>query len=378
MSKNKKITFVTVFHPYRGGIASFNERLVVAFKKLKVDVKVINFSLQYPSFLFPGKTQYTDAPAPEGVEVTREVNSVNPFTWIKVGLKLKKEAPDLVFMRYWTPYLAPALSVIARIARLNKKTKVTALVDNMIAHEPKAWHIPLARYFAKSCDNFVCMSEEVRQDIAKFSNKDVAVTPHPLYDGYGETVSREVALESLKLDAASNYALFFGLIREYKGLDVLIEAWAKYKADNKDSNTKLIIAGEYYCDSAPYDMLMRELGVEESIIKMNWFLANAEVRDLFCGCDLVIQPYKSATQSGVTQVAYNYNTPMIVTNVGGLPEIVKDNYVGYVTNVDSAEVAEKISLLFDKEKNDSFKANIEQEKKRFAWSRMCEIILSLK
>ncbi|MFI3268009.1 MAG: glycosyltransferase [Rikenellaceae bacterium] len=377
MTNKKKITFVTVFHPYRGGIASFNERLVMTFKKMKMDVKVINFSLQYPSFLFPGKTQYTSDPAPEGVDVSREVNSINPFTWIKVGRKLKKEAPDIVFMRYWTPYLAPALATIARIARSNKKTKVTALVDNMIAHEPKAWHIPLARYFAKSCDNFVCMSEEVRSDIAKFSKKDVVVTPHPLYDSYGEIINRDEALNNLKLDSNSKYALFFGLIREYKGLDVLIEAWAQYKKTSKDTNTKLIIAGEYYCDPAPYENMIKSLEVEDSIISMNWFLGNSEVRDLFCGCDMVIQPYKSATQSGVTQIAYNYNTPMIVTNVGGLPEIVKDGYVGYVTDVDSAQVAEKIEVLFDAHRNNEFKENIELEKKRFDWEVMCEKILNL-
>lgn len=377
MTNKKNITFVTVFHPYRGGIASFNERLVVAFKRLKVDVKVINFSLQYPSFLFPGKTQYTNAPAPKDIEVSREVNSINPFTWLKVGFKLKKQAPDIVFMRYWTPYLAPALAVIARIARSNKKTKVTALVDNMIAHEPKAWHIPLARYFAKSCDNFVCMSEEVRSDIARFSKKDVVVTPHPLYDGYGEVVSREKALESLKLDVNYKYALFFGLIREYKGLDILIEAWAKYKEASKDTKTKLVIAGEYYCDPAPYENLIKKLDIADSIIMMNWFIDGDEVRDLFCGCDMVIQPYKSATQSGVTQVAYNYNTPMIVTNVGGLPEIVKNDYVGYVTDVDSTQVAEKIGVLFDEKKNAEFKANVEIEKKRFDWSVMCNKILEL-
>lgn len=374
--KNKTITFLGTAHPYRGGIASFNEMLARTFQSLGCICRVVTFTLQYPSLLFPGKSQYTESAAPKDINITREVNSINPFNWIKMGIKIKRERPDILFLRYWTPYLAPALGSIARIVRSNGHTKVVTLADNIVPHEQKVWDRPLTRYFINSCDSFVVMSREVMDDLRTFTTtKKVSISPHPIYENYGSPISKAEAAKSLSLPHYNSYALFFGFIREYKGLDILLEAWALHK--ERGGIGSLIIAGEFYCDSQPYFDLITKLNIKDSIVMLDRFIADDEVKSLFSLAEMVVQPYKSATQSGVTQIAYNFNTPMIVTNVGGLPEIVPDGRVGYVTECNAESVAEAIVKLFDTKTNREFKINIESEKGRFSWNSMCESILSI-
>ncbi|MEG2666295.1 MAG: glycosyl transferase family 1, partial [Bacteroidales bacterium] len=245
----QKIIILGPAHPYRGGIASFNEILARTFQNRKREVKIFNFSLQYPSFLFPGKTQYTDSPAPSDLNISRCVNSVNPFNWFKIGYKIYKEQADVLIVRYWTTYLAPCLGTIAFLARLNKHTKVLVLADNIIPHEKHFFDSFLTRYFIASTDGFLYMSEQVKHDLNFFTKtKPALFSPHPIYDNYGFGVDKNTACQSLGIDPNKDYLLFFGFVRDYKGLDLFIDAFALLKAKKCSLNKKIIVAGEYYND----------------------------------------------------------------------------------------------------------------------------------
>lgn len=371
-----KITFVSTAHPYRGGIASFNEMLARQLSSDGEDVDIITFTVQYPSFLFPGKTQYTDSPAPSDLKIVRMVNSINPFNWIRVGGKLSRAKPDILFLRYWSPYLAPALATIAYIARLNKHTKVVTLADNIVPHEKHFYDSILTKYFVGCTDKFVVMSLEVKDDLRLFTKtKPVLFHPHPIYENYGLPIAKEQACKNLNLDPNGKYALFFGFIRDYKGLDLLLDAWAEFNNTRKDEiNYTLLVAGEYYNDKTQYEKQIERLGISSSVRLIDKYIPDQQVKDYFCASSVVVQPYKSATQSGVTQIAYNFNIPMIVTNVGGLPEIVADGKVGYVVNPDISEISNAIEKVFSEGVAESMIKNFPKEKERFSWNSFAKIV----
>jgi D-inositol-3-phosphate glycosyltransferase len=245
----KKIILLGTIWPYRsGGIATFNERLTRALLEHGDEVINYTFSLQYPSFLFPGKTQLSDQPAPEGLDIKIKVNSVNPFNWLAVGREIKRIKPDVLLVRYWTPFMAPCLGTIAKIVRQNNHTKVIAIADNVIPHEKHFIDNILTRYFTNSCEGFITMSRAVLNDLKKLRPfASMVYTPHPLYDIFGNIIPREQALKQLNLDADYRYLLFFGFIRDYKGLDWLLEAFGDNKL--RQFPVKLIIAGEFYTSS---------------------------------------------------------------------------------------------------------------------------------
>ncbi len=365
-------------HPLRGGgLATFNERLARAFMDEGHEVTVYTFSLQYPSVLFPGKTQYTDEEPPGDLDIRVKVNSINPMNWYRVGRELKRLKPDLLVVRYWLPFMAPCLGKISSITRKNKHTRVVAIADNIVPHEQRPGDRLLTKYFLKRVDGFVTMSEQVRRDLLDFGVAENRITfcPHPLYDNFGEQVDRDVARRQLGLDGEQLLVLFFGFIWDYKGLDLLIQSLAYDKIRNLP--LRLVVAGEFYTDQTPYFKLAHSLGVSDRIIWRTEFIPNDEVKYYFCAADLVVQPYKSATQSGVTQVAYHFEKPMVVTHVGGLPEMVPDGKAGYVTEVDSADIAAAISDFFMKEKQAYFSRAIRKEKKRFSWKRLVESIMKM-
>lgn len=362
-------------YPYRGGLAAFNERLSKEFTSQGHDTSILTFTLQYPSFLFPGKTQYSDSPAPTDIKIQRKVNAINPFNWWSVGKYIKERQPDILIIKYWLPFMAPCFATIARTAKQNGVTKVICIADNIIPHEPKFYDHTFTRYFIKQMDAFVVMSASVLKDLASFDRKKLrATTPHPLFDNFGEKIAKQDACAHLQLDPAKKYILFFGFIREYKGLDILLEAFC---SDALPDETELIIAGEFYTDRSPYI----EMIPEEYENRIHWFdsfIADEEVKYFFCAADLVVQPYKHATQSGVTQIAYHFEVPMIVTHVGGLAEMVPDNVVGYVVEPDALSVGNAMHRFFAENKKDFFMGNIREEKKRFGWNRMVQVILELK
>ena len=361
--------------PYRGGIAAYNERLAQQFLSEGDAAAIYTFRLQYPSFLFPGKSQYDDGYAPEGVTITRAINSVNPFNWFTIGLRLRRIRPDIVIMRYWLPFLAPALGFIARIVKSNHYTRILTIFDNVVPHERRTGDRLLTKFFISSIDGALVMADAVEKELREFSTMlPCVMSPHPLFDTYNEPVSRAEAIVRLKLCPADRFILFFGFIRAYKGLDLLIKAMADPAV--RSTGIKLLIAGEFYEDDKPYFDLIHSLDVGESIILHSHFISNEEVKYYFSAASLVVQPYISATQSGVTQVAYQFNKPMVVTNVGGLAEIVPDGKCGYVVEPDPSEIAGAITDFFGGDEK-RFEEGLEEQKKLYSWDRLTEALRSL-
>ena len=368
-----KITFLGPAYPYRGGLATFNERLARQFVTECKDVDIRTFTLQYPRFLFPGKTQFADGPAPEGIKIRRELNSINPFNWLRTGLKLRKEKADILLVRYWMPFMAPCLGTIARIVKSNKYTVVISLVDNVHPHEKRPGDSLLTKFFMNSIDGAAVLSDTVQKDVEGFRNDiPVCSAPHPLFDTYGKKLDRNEALTALNLDPQYSYLLFFGIIRDYKGLDILIRAFSDSRLRGK--KLKLIVAGEFYEDETRYRNQVKESGLENDVIFYNHFIKDEDVRLFFSGADLVVQPYKSASQSGVTQIAYHFDKPMVVTDVGGLKEIVPDGKCGYVVKPDPKIIADAIADYFENGRKNAFSECVRKEKEKFTWNKTTDAV----
>ncbi|MBO7228020.1 MAG: glycosyltransferase [Bacteroidales bacterium] len=358
-------------YPYRGGIAALNERLAYEYQKQGHKVEIYTFTLQYPNFLFPGKTQYSESPAPEDLRIYRKINSCNPFNWIKIGKEIKKKNPDLVITRFWLPFMAPCLGTIERVVKRNKHTKVVSLVDNIIPHEKRIGDKIFASYFVKSTQGFVAMSRSVLEDLSLFDSKKPRVySPHPLYDHYGLRISNQEAQNNLGLDTSCKFVLFFGFIRGYKGLDLLLDAFGNKRL--RELNVKLIVAGEFYGNEEQYMKQIKDLGIEDRVELHTYFIPDDKVNNYFCAADIVAQPYKTATQSGVTQVAFHFEKSMLVTNVGGLPEIVPHGKIGYVVEPDANEIAKALIDFYENEREKEFEQNVKEEKRKYEWVNMIE------
>ncbi|HKJ40718.1 MAG TPA: glycosyltransferase [Sunxiuqinia sp.] len=372
----KTIKIIGPAYPYRGGIASGNERMAEEFIKEGYDVKIETFLLQYPKILFPGKTQYVDGPAPKNLSITRSINTINPLNWYRVGQRLKKEKPDLVIIRYWLPFLAPCLGSLMRLVRKNKHTRIICLADNIVPHEKRPGDDLFTRYFINSIDGLVAMSRTVFDDAHHFRNNLPAKqTVHPLFDNLGKKLPKEKAKELLQLDSKTNYMLFFGFIRDYKGLDLLLKAMADEQI--KQLPVKLIVAGEFYSKPDSYFQQLEELNLKDRVIMRNDFIPDKEVTRFFSAADLVVQPYKSATQSGVTQIGYHFEKPMLVTNVGGLSEIIPDQKIGYVVDPNEKAIADAILDFYQNKRQKEFEKNILEEKKKFSWENMVNAITAV-
>lgn len=360
----------------RGGLASYNERLAREFVRQGHSVQIYTFSLQYPSFLFPGTSQYSDQPAPDDLYIHVKVNSINPFNWISVGKEIAKLNADLMIVKFWLPFMGPCLGTISRIVRRNKKTKVISIIDNIIPHESRPGDFQLAQYFANSADGFIAMSDSVLTDLQKFDDKKPKVfSPHPLFDNFGAAINKVDAYNKLNLEVNTEYILFFGFIRDYKGLDLLLHAMADERVRNL--NVKLIVAGEFYTPAKPYWDLITELNIADKLILKTDFIPDDEVRNYFCAADMVVQPYKHATQSGVTQICYHFDRPMLVTNVGGLPEIVPHGKVGYVVEPEPKAIADALVDFYSNHREFAMRDNIKVEKRKYAWSEMLNRIFEM-
>ncbi len=373
-----KVIIIGPAHPLRGGgITTFNERLAKQFQDEGHDVSIYSFSLQYPGFLFPGKSQFTERPAPENIKIHTRINSINPFNWLSVGNEIKKNEPAIVVVRYWLPFMGPCLGTILRIVKKNKHTKIICIADNIIPHEKRFGDKPFTRWFIKPVDAFITMSEKVMADLRTFTSKKALLVPHPLYDNFGEKVNKEAARKNLELPPGPcKVILFFGFIRKYKGLDMLLDAMKLIANKPEGADIKLIIAGEFYEDRKIYDEQIKTLGIKDQLILHTDFIPDAAVKNYFCAADVVIQPYRNATQSGVTPLAYHFEKPMIVTNVGGLPAMVPDGKAGLVAEPTAASLAEKITAYFSKGE-DYFIPTLLEEKKKFSWTKMLQSIFEL-
>ena len=363
-----RIVILGTAWPYRGGLATFNERLAKQFVAEGHEVEVWTFTLQYPSFLFPGKTQYSNEQAPDALTITRRLNSCNPFNWLRVGRMLRKSQPDLLICCYWMAFFAPLYGTICRIAKRNGVTRCVALVHNMFPHEKSALDKLFAPYFVKSQDAFVALSESVVNDIHTLTSAPASFSPHPIYDHYGARMTKAEACAALNLDAKKDYVLFFGLVRAYKGLDLLIDAFGKVK--EQLPNMRLLIAGEFYEDEEKYRQQIRNHGLEDLVICRNEFIPDADLRKYFGVADLIAQPYKSATQSGVTQVAFHFEKPILVTNVGGLGEIVHDGKMGYAVEPNPDAIANALVDYFQHNRQKAFTTYLQGEKTKYSWDKL--------
>jgi glycosyltransferase involved in cell wall biosynthesis len=364
-----KVVILGSAHPLRGGLASYNERLAREFMRQGHSVQIYTFSLQYPEFLFPGKSQYSEEPAPDDLYIFEKVNSINPFNWLKVGKEIAKLNADLMIVKFWLPFMGPCLGKISRIVKKNGKTKVISILDNVIPHEGRPGDKMFARYFVDSVDGFIAMSDSVMNDLGQFDTKKPRkFSPHPLFDNFGQGITKTEAYEKLGLAINEEYILFFGFIRDYKGLDLLLHAMADERV--RALNVKLIVAGEFYTDSKPYADLIQQLGIRDKLILRTDFIPDSEVRNYFCAADIVVQPYKDATQSGVTQICYHFDRPMLVTNVGGLPEIVPHGKVGYVVEPNPKAIADALIDFYSEHREFKMRDNIKVEKQKYLWSTM--------
>lgn len=367
-----KIVILGTAWPYRGGIADFNNRLAQEFIKESDTVKIITFTLQYPSFLFPGKTQYSPDPQPEGLDIVRKLNSVNPFNWIGVARMIRKEKPDILIVPFWMPFMGVSTGAVSRMAGRCGAKRV-AILHNLIPHEHKPGDKILSRFFIKSVDGYVALSESVLADIDLFDRKKPRTfCPHPLYDHFGAIASRQESLSHLGLEPSFRYILFFGLIRDYKGLDLLLKAYSDSRLRNL--NVRLLVTGEFYGSSDKYFELEKELGLEGLVIWKNEFVPADEVRYCFGAADLIAQPYKTATQSGVSQIAYHFEKPMLVTKVGGLAEIVPNGIAGYAVEPEPSQIADGLVDFFTNKRLEQFKAGVLEQKSRYSWSKMTQAI----
>lgn len=371
-----KIILLGSAFPLRGGLASFNERLAQQLIEEGHEVCIYTFSLQYPNFLFPGKTQMSSDAAPENLLIKIKINSINPLNWLSVGLQLRKEKADLILYKFWLPFMGPCFGTILRIATALTKTKIVSILDNVIPHEKRFGDYIFTKYGLAPAHAAIAMSKSVQQDYHSFfSNKNCLFIPHPVYDNFGNPVSKQEARAFLKLNDSDKIILFFGFIRNYKGLDILLEAMNTQLVRNL--GVKLIVAGEYYEDSSKYNSLIEQYQLQNNLVLATDFISNDEVKYYFGAADCVVQPYKTATQSGISQMAYFFEKPMIVTNVGGLPEIVHHEKTGYVVATNAEAIAQAIADFYNKNVMESMVEAAKEEKKKYAWNTMTAAIMSL-
>lgn len=372
---SQSIVIVGPAYPLRGGgMATFNERLARQLQSEGNSVTIYTFSLQYPSFLFPGTSQYSTEEAPTDIDIKVKINSINPLNWISVGRELKKEKPDLIIVRYWLPFMGPCLGTIVRIAKKNHHTKIICIADNVIPHEHRIGDKQFTQYFIKPVDAFITMSEKVMNDLKTYTQKKAVQTVHPLYDNFGEKMDKAEARLHLQLPVNERIILFFGFIRKYKGLDILLDAMGILQ--QKGFNVKLLIAGEWYEDKKPYNEQIERLKIKDSLLLQNHFISDGEVKYYLSAADFVIQPYRNATQSGVTPLAFHFEKPMLVTNVGGLPQMVQNQKVGLVAEPNAKSIAEKIEELYQLGE-DYFLPQIKVQKQKYSWQAFTKVIADL-
>ncbi len=366
-----KIAILSCFYPYRGGISQFNACLYSELSK-KHNVRAFNFKRQYPEFLFPGKTQYVTADD-EAVPIESEsiLDTANPFSYISTYKAIRDWKPDILILRYWMSYFAPSLGYVAR--KMKKHCKVISILDNVVPHEQRFFDTPLTKYFLKGSTAYVTLCEAVSKDLLRLKpDAKFAVIQHPLYSHFGEKIDRATAEKKLGLQSGKKNLLFFGLIRKYKGLDILIEAFSMLPDDYQ-----LIIAGEPYGSFKPYQDLLDGLPDKNRVKTVLKYIKDSEVTDYFSASDLAVLPYRSATQSGISSVSYHFEVPMIVTGVGGLKETIGDRGTGLVASDGSPEaIRDEVLEYFSnpKIKNHCIE-NIKLEKKRLSWESFAEQLL---
>ena len=380
MKSSFRIAVVGPVHPYRGGIAHFTEMTAETLAGRGHDVRPVSFSRQYPELLFPGETQFEpESDAPAAVEdAPRLLDSINPVSWIRTGLHLRDVAPDAVVFQYWMPFFAPAYGVLARGLRRHYGIPSIAIVHNALPHERHIGDALLSRFFLRACAGHVVMSDAVADDTRRLAGPEACLEQieHPVYERFGDPVPRAEARAALDLPADAPVCLFFGFVREYKGLHVLLEALPAVAEALPDVH--LVIAGEPYDDAERYRQIIDRHGLSDRVRWHDEYIPSDDVPTYFGAADLVVQPYVSATQSGVAQIAFHFERPMVVTDVGGLAEVIPDETAGFVVPPqDPSALAEAVTRYFRDDWQARLTEGVRQEKERYAPERLAEAIESL-
>ena len=365
-----KIAFLSTFFPFRGGIAQFNANIYRVLEK-KNTVKAFTFKRQYPNFLFPGETQYvTKDDKVDEIPAVPLLDSVNPLSYAKTARKIREYDPDVLIMRYWMTFFAPSLGWVSK--KMKKNVKRIVILDNLIPHETRFFDTAFNRFFLKHVDGFVVMADSVQNDLlkakpdARFIRMD-----HPIYDHFGALKSKEDACRELNLDLEKKYVLFFGFIRDYKGLDLLIEAFKTV-----DPELHLIIAGEVYGSFDKYSKQLQDSGISERVHLFNQYISDSEVPAFFSASDVCVLPYKSATQSGITAISYHFNLPIIATDVGGLKETIRDGETGViVSEISSRAISQAIDSYFKEHSKAFYFEAIQKYKKENSWETFSDKML---
>jgi glycosyltransferase involved in cell wall biosynthesis len=370
----RKCVIIGPAYPLRGGIAQLNESLSRQLTRIGVENVIYSFSLQYPDFLFPGKTQKEEGHRDLGaMRIRTTINSIAPWTWLSTAKEIVKERPDIIIVRFWIPFMAPALASICRYVKKHCDVRIVGLLDNVVPHEHRIGDRTLTRLFLDSCDNFAVMSSSVKAELAFFDRvKARKLLYHPVYDHFGTPVPMSEARQWLGLADADRVILFFGLVRHYKGLDLLLEAVALMPDRTR---IKVVVAGEFYEGKEDCLNIISRNGLHEHVLLHDRFIPEDEVRYYFSAANIMAQPYRSATQSGVTQVAYHFGTPMLVSDVGGLPEMVPHGRVGYVCAADIGAITARLEQYFAGHDEQTFRDNMPTERERFGWERFAHELM---
>jgi len=369
-----KIIIVGTAFPLRGGIAHYNALLAAELGK-RHTVETITFKRQYPKFLFPGKTQEEAGGEPGVGPAPQLIDSINPLNWLNVARRVRAMKPDLLVFKYWLPFFGPCFGTIAKHVKRGTQTRVLYICDNVIPHEQRPGDRSFTRYAFSAADFFVVQSDAVERDLKSFWPKArYKKVPHPVYNFFGKGKDKAAARASLGI-TAERVLLFFGYVRRYKGLHVLLEAMAIVV---RSLDAKLMVVGEFYDDEEKYRKQISRLGLYEHVILKSDYVPNDRVGVYFSAADVVVLPYISATQSGIAQIAYNFDRPVIATDVGGLGEVVRDMVTGFlVPHDDPTALAQSIIRFYGEEREPEFAANVRQEKRKYTWEAMVNAIEEL-
>ena len=370
-----KIVIISTAYPLRGGIAHYVS-LLYHHLSTHHDVSIITFKRQYPKFLFPGKSQEEAGEGDSEIPSVRVIDTLNPLTWYKAGGIAARLKPDLIIFKYWMPFFAPAFGVTARVAKRKSGCRVLFICDNVIPHEHTPIDKALTSFLFKTGDFFIVQSKSVEKDLLSMvENPKYKFVFHPVYEIFGKSIERLEARKRIGIGENEKVVLFFGYIRKYKGLHVLLDAMAEVV---KRINVKLLIVGEFYDDEKGYHQQIAKLNLTDNVMVVSDYVPNDEVVKYFSASDVVVLPYIDATQSGITQIAYNFNKPVITTNVGGLAEVVVDGKTGIVIPPNSSgDLANAIVRYFSENLAEKFADGVADQKKYYSWDNLVKAIEEL-